>query len=105
MILDSTSTRKRTPFYQKGECEKLGLSSAISDRTRVWIGRSSLSGLHADGTDVGIVISDGTKMASGNATTLIVGHLSRTGFCGSRSPGVQGQDHPSTVADNLDPRR
>ena len=75
MVLDSTNPRERQSFYEKAECEKLRLSSTIPDRTRVWIGRSSLNGLHADGTDVGIVTPDGTMIAKGNATTFIVGHL------------------------------
>jgi len=75
MVLDSTNTRERNPFYEKVECETLCLSSTIPARTRVWIGRSSLSGLHADGTDVGITLPDGTKIANGNVATLIVGHL------------------------------
>lgn len=75
MVLDSTNTRARSVFYERSECEKLRLSSTIPDRTRVWIGRSTLNGLHADGTDVAIQTPDGTKIAIGNATTLIVGHL------------------------------
>jgi hypothetical protein len=75
MVLDSTNPRERQPFYERDECEKLRLSSKIPDRTRVWIGRSSLNGLHADSTDIGIVAPGGTKIAKGSATTLIVGHL------------------------------
>jgi len=75
MVLDSTNRRKRNLFYDRAECENLRLNSTVPDRTRVWIGRSSLNGLHADGTDVAIQAPDGTRIALGNATTFIVGHL------------------------------
>ena len=39
------------------------------------MGRSALDGLHADATDVGIERPTGTKIAIGNAATIIVGHL------------------------------
>src|SRR5437867_1030127 len=76
MVLDSTNTRERSAFYTEAECEQLRLTSTIPAHTRVWIGRSALNGLHADGTDVGLNGPDGaTKIATGNASTFIVGHL------------------------------
>ena len=75
MVLDSTNTRERSAFHTKSECEQLRLASAIPAHTRVWIGRSALNGLHADGTDVGIDAPDKTRIANGNASTFIVGHL------------------------------
>lgn len=76
MVLDSTNTRERTAFYSKSEGEQLRMTSAIPANTRVWIGRSALNGLHADGTDVGIMAPGGTsRVAVGNASTFIVGHL------------------------------
>jgi hypothetical protein len=100
MVLDSTNTRERTPFYEKSESEKLRVSSAIPDRTKVWIGRSSLSGLHADGTDVGIVAPDGTKIANGNAATLIVGHLAVQVFVAHALPA-----HKDKPIDAITPRQ
>lgn len=75
MVLDSTNTRTRNQFYDRTECESLRTNSSIPDRTRVWIGRSSLDGLHADGTDARIQRPDGTKIGVLNAATFIVGHL------------------------------
>jgi hypothetical protein len=75
IVLDSTNTRKRNLFYDRNDCENLRLSSTIPKRIGVWIGRSALDGLHADATDVLIERPTGTKIAIGNAATMIVGHL------------------------------
>lgn len=96
MVLDSTNTRARSLFYQRSECENLRLNSTIPDRTRVWIGRSSLNSLHADGTDVVIQAPDGTKIGLGNATTLIVGHLALQVF--AVHPKPEYKNNPMNVA-------
>lgn len=106
MVLDSTNTRKRKLFYDRTECENLRLSSTIPNRTRVWIGRSALGGLHADGTDVGIERPKGTKIAVGNATTIIVGHLALQVFAVHAFPQHQNESiepspSPGTPWDDL----
>jgi hypothetical protein len=75
MVLDSMNKRDRSFFYERSECEKLRLTSTIPARTNIWIGRYSMSGLGAFGTDLWIVMPDGPRIAKGCATTIIVGHL------------------------------
>jgi hypothetical protein len=75
MVLDSTNTRARSLFYSRAECGSLRVNRTIPDRTRVWIGRSGLDGLLADGTIVTIQKQDGVKIAFGSPTTFVVGHV------------------------------
>lgn len=103
MVLDSTNTRERSAFYTKDECEQLRLTSTISAHTRVWIGRSALNGLHADGTDVGLNGPDGaTKIATGNASTFIVGHLALQVFAVHPLPEHKDKS-PDSVFDSVQP--
>lgn len=97
MVLDSTNTRERSTFYTKSECEQLRLTSAIPAHTRVWIGRSALNGLHADGTEVALNGPDGaSKIATGNASTFIVGHLALQVFAVHSLP-----EHKGKYADSV----
>jgi hypothetical protein len=47
----------------------------IPARTLIWIGRSSVDGLGAYGTDLAIVLPHMLTVGLGCATTIIVGHL------------------------------
>jgi len=75
MVLDSVKGRKKSLFYERSECVRMRENHTIPDRTRIWIGRSSLSSLGAYGTDLAIVLPDTLKVGVGCATTIIVGHL------------------------------
>ena len=104
MVLDSTNTRERTAFYTRSECEQLRLTSAIPAHTRVWIGRSALNGLHADGTDVWIMARGGTsRIAIGNTSTFIVGHLALQVFAVHPLP-EQKDKYAESVFNDVPPR-
>jgi hypothetical protein len=76
MVLDSVKDQTTNPrFYEKTECVNMRLTRIIPDRTRVWIGRLSISALGAYGMDLGIVLDGSVKAGIGMATTIIVGHL------------------------------
>jgi hypothetical protein len=76
MVLDSIKNQTASPlFYEKAECVNMRVSRAIPDRTRIWIGRLSVSSLGAYGTDLSIVSPDSVKLGVGMATTIVVGHL------------------------------
>ena len=76
MVLDSVKNLESNPlFYEKTECIQMRLDHTIPARTRIWIGRSSLSSLGAYGTDVAIVSPELRKLGMGMATTIVVGHL------------------------------
>jgi hypothetical protein len=75
MVLDSIKGRKKSLFYERSECVAMRENHKISARTRIWIGRSSVDGLGAYGTDLAIVLPDMLTVGLGCATTIIVGHL------------------------------
>jgi hypothetical protein len=75
MVLDSVKGRKKSLYYERSECAKMRENHTIPARTRIWIGRSSLSSIGAFGTDLTVVLPDGLKVGVGCATTIIVGHL------------------------------
>jgi hypothetical protein len=75
MVLDSVKGRKKPLFYHRSECVALRQNRKIPERSRIWIGRSSVSGLGAYGTDLAIYPPDTPKLLIGCATTVIVGHL------------------------------
>jgi hypothetical protein len=75
MVLDSMKGLKKSLFYDRSECVKMRENQTIPDRSRIWIGRSSLNSLGAFGTDLAIVLPDILKVGVGCATTIIVGHL------------------------------
>ena len=76
MVLDSVKDQTTNPlFYEKAECVNMRASRVIPDRTRVWIGRCSISGLGAYGTDLGIVAPDSRRVGMGMATTIVADHL------------------------------
>jgi hypothetical protein len=76
MVLDSVKNQITNPlFYEKIECVNMRVSRTIPDRTRIWIGRSSVSALGAYGTDLAFVSPDSLKLGVGMATTIVVGYL------------------------------
>jgi hypothetical protein len=75
MVLDSVKGRKKSLFYQRSECVAMREHHKVPERTRIWIGRSSVGGLGAYGTDLAIILPDMLKVGVGCATTIIVGHL------------------------------
>lgn len=77
MVMDSIKNPEaNTRYYQRADCLAFRQRRTIPELTRIWIGRSSLAGLGAYGTDVTIVSPDSTKrIGNGTATTIIVGHL------------------------------
>jgi|SRR5208282_297739 len=101
MVLDSVKDMQSNPmFYEKAECINMRLNHSIPDRTRIWIGRYSLSGLGAYGTDLGIVVPDGTKIATGFATTIVVGHLAVQILSVHQHP-----DHLDKNIDDIKPKK
>jgi hypothetical protein len=76
MVLDSIKNpESNSRFYRKPECVTFRERRIIPDRTRIWIGRSSLSALGAYGTDVTIFTPQGAPLGFGAATTIVIGHL------------------------------
>jgi len=74
MVLDSVKGRKKSLFYVRSERVAMHERYEVPERTRIWIGRSSVGGLGAYGTDLAIV-PDSLRVGIGCATTIIVGHL------------------------------
>ena len=72
---DAQHPASNARFYQKAGCKPFRNIRKIPDRTRIWIGRWSMSSLGVYGTDVAIVSPDLSKIGMGAATTLVLGHL------------------------------
>ncbi len=78
MVQDAIDRRKRRLFYTASERVALRSNTALPAYTRIWLGRSSLKTLTADGVDIGVDINDGAKvleLADGCVHTFAVGHL------------------------------
>lgn len=75
MVLDSVKGRRKSLFYPRVECAAMRENNELPARTRIWIGRSSVSGLAAVGTDLKIMLPDMLRVGTGCATTIIVGHF------------------------------
>jgi hypothetical protein len=74
MVADAGRARAVARFYRKEECESLA-NGKISGHTLVWLGRSSQSGFHIEGTEVWFNESEVLKAGHGCVTTIVVGHL------------------------------
>lgn len=75
MLIDFMN-RERPQFYRTEERTSLRAHLAIPDGTTIWIGRNPTSNsFHAGGTDVWFDKGAVTKVAHGNVTTVIIGHL------------------------------
>jgi hypothetical protein len=76
MVLDSMKNTESNPrFYLKFDYVTFRERRIIPNRVCVWIGRYSVSGLGAYGTDVAIAFPDQAKIGIGTATTIVTGHL------------------------------
>jgi hypothetical protein len=62
-------------FYTSDECVAMRLSQEIPRGTRIWIGALTESHLGAFGTDFTILSSEQTRIGTGIATTIVVGHF------------------------------
>jgi hypothetical protein len=75
-IIIEAVNRERTPFYDEGERFNLKPpSSFIPVGTSVWIGRSSINGFHAGGTDIWRQVDEVPKALHGCVTNIVVGRL------------------------------
>ncbi len=76
MVVDSVQGRDpKRRFYRRDECVSMRLHRAIPPRTRIWIGRSTLSSLSAIGTLVGAFNPDRPEKMPGMVVNIVVGHL------------------------------
>lgn len=77
MVFDSIKGRESGKrFYRRADCVNMRISRTVPDRTRIWLGRYSVSSLGVFGTDLQIVSPiDGSHLATGIAVTIIIGHL------------------------------
>jgi hypothetical protein len=74
MVLEATM-RKDAQFYTRNECEELRLHSVIPDRSLLWLGRISQSGVFASGTHIWLQDNVGKAACDGQVATFTVGHL------------------------------
>jgi len=78
MVQDAIFTRPRELFFSTSERLGIRYDRGIPDFTRIWLGRSSLRTLTADGTDFVLDIHTGNEIletANGTVHTFCVGHL------------------------------
>jgi hypothetical protein len=74
MVLKATIRHRGHQLYSNRECERLRLESAIPDRSLIWLGRISDSGLFASGTHVWLK-GNFAETYDGQVSTFTVGHL------------------------------
>jgi len=76
MVLDSVDTQTRPLFYDQSERDAMRLKLSLPVDTTIWLGRCSVEGLAAHGTDFEILGTDKIiKIADSCSSTLVVGHL------------------------------
>jgi hypothetical protein len=76
MVSDSTNDHQGGgKFYTRDECVAMRVSKEIPKGTRVWIGRFTESHLGMFGTDFTILSSDKSRIGTGTANTVVVGHF------------------------------
>jgi hypothetical protein len=91
MVLEGAITH-RPRFYSRTECEQLRLASVITDRSLMWLGRISQSGLFASGTYIWLQ-DNFDKTNDGYVATFVVCHLAIQVLTIRIGP----QDHLKTV--------
>ena len=76
IVMDSIKDRHGDKkFYTRDECTAMRLSQEVPKGTRIWIGALTESHLGAFGTDFTILGSDRTRIGTGTANTIVVGHF------------------------------
>ena len=75
MVFDSTVASIRPLYYSAEDRLQLRLSSAIPNRTTVWLGRFSLSSLLITGSTLRGDVDGVTGATHNCVTTIVVGHL------------------------------
>lgn len=74
MVLETVNTTTAR-CYARNECEQLRVNSLIPERSMIWLGRISESGVFAAGTYLWLYVDDLPEPHYGCVTTLTVGHL------------------------------
>lgn len=74
MVLEATISQAGHRLYTRSDCEQLRTHSVIPDRSLLWLGRISESGVFASGTHIWLV-DNVTRSCDGQVSTFTVGHL------------------------------
>lgn len=75
-ITDSMKVRRgEEKFYTRDECIAMRLSQEIPNGTRIWAGALTEQHLGAFGTDFTILDRERTRIGTGMAVTVVVGHF------------------------------
>src|ERR1700730_5014262 len=75
MVLEATIRKDGRRFYSHDECEQLRLNSTIPDRSLVWLGRISSTGLFSSGTHLWLNDNLGGETCDGQVATFAIDHL------------------------------
>lgn len=95
VVFDSIKRESGKRFFRRIDVTNMRLNRTIPDRTRIWIGRISVSSLGAFGTDLQIVSQvDSAHIATGMAVSVVFGHLALQILTKRIEPGHTEQKFP-----------